>query len=357
MRWGDDLVLDKEATLRRGLLQLGMYAQHLGTGNTVLCRCIKVATIKLYILAAATFLALFGDHPRDYRKTNPADTTLSPVLTSVFTELQRWESVPNRREPYTLEMLKDMQRRTAAADCGPDSMMSAMGDWFQCGLFAGFRLSEWAQDAGHHGLTAYKRDCFRNAKALTLGDIRFADARGRWYSAVEALQAAQPLDLKKCWIKFRTQKNGENGEEKLFKIHPSGGDCFVSAMWRILKRFERLRGLSDFTTPLAMYQDLRGGATKLITETEINRVMRESAGRVYGLHPIRDKAALQKWSSHSLRVGACVIIHSFGFSESCIKFMLRWRSNAFMVYLRNTAILADMQVRVMDRAAAMPHFL
>jgi hypothetical protein len=46
-----------------------------------------------------------------------------------------------------------------------------------------------------------------------------------------------------------------------------------------------------------------------------------------------------------------------GFTESQIKWILRWRSNAFMVYLRNTAVLARQHVDVMDAAFAMPHFL
>jgi hypothetical protein len=46
-----------------------------------------------------------------------------------------------------------------------------------------------------------------------------------------------------------------------------------------------------------------------------------------------------------------------GFSESQIKWILRWQSNAFMVYLRNTAVLARQHVDVMDAAFAMPHFL
>jgi hypothetical protein len=46
-----------------------------------------------------------------------------------------------------------------------------------------------------------------------------------------------------------------------------------------------------------------------------------------------------------------------GFSESQIKWLLRWRSNAFFVYLRNTAVLASQHVDVMDAAFAMPQFL
>jgi hypothetical protein len=87
--------------------------------------------------------------------------------------------------------------------------------------------------------------------------------------------------------------------------------------------------------------------------------MRLVAANVYGLNPSKpeDKALLQKWSAHSLRVGACVIIHSRGMSHAQIKFLLRWRSDAFMVYLRNTAVLADSQNVLFNEADAMPNFL
>ena len=137
--------------------------------------------------------------------------------------------------------------------------------------------------------------------------------------------------------------------------------CFVSAMLRIIQRFARLRGIADFTTPLGLYEEeaSRGGTPRvlLITARDIEKLMRETACWVYHHDPVKDRAALQLWSAHSLRVGACVILHTMGFTESQIKWILRWRSNAFMVYLRNTAVLARQHVDVMDAAFAMPHFL
>ena len=47
-------------------------------------------------------------------------------------------------------------------------------------------------------------------------------------------------------------------------------------------------------------------------------------------------------------------LHSMGFSELDIQWLLRWRSMAFMAYLRNVAILAQRHVQALDKAAAMP---
>ena len=69
----------------------------------------------------------------------------------------------------------------------------------------------------------------------------------------------------------------------------------------------------------------------------------------------KDKKALQKWSAHSLRVGACVLLHATGFTPLDIQWLLRWRSMAFMAYLRNLAGLATRQHQALDKAAGMPH--
>ena len=82
--------------------------------------------------------------------------------------------------------------------------------------------------------------------------------------------------------------------------------------------------------------------------------MRSLAVTVHHFHPIKDKKELQKWSSHSLRVGACVALHAMGFSPLDIQWLLRWRSMAFMAYLRNNAGLADRHHRALDKAAGMP---
>ena len=75
------------------------------------------------------------------------------------------------------------------------------------------------------------------------------------------------------------------------------------------------------------------------------------------VHNIKNKAELKLWSAHSLRVGACVLLHATGFNAIEIKWTLRWRSDAFMDYLRNTHVLATRQNSVLDEVSAMPNFL
>jgi hypothetical protein len=82
-----------------------------------------------------------------------------------------------------------------------------------------------------------------------------------------------------------------------------------------------------------------------------------AAAHVYKLDPVKDCEHLRKWSSHSLRVGACVILHGMGFTDSQIKLLLRWRLDAFFDYLRNITGLAFKQYRALHDLSVMPNFI
>jgi hypothetical protein len=127
-------------------------------------------------------------------------------------------------------------------------------------------------------------------------------------------------------------------------------------MLRIFKRFIRLVGWNHHQTPLAIYQ-LPTGAIHFITDTEINLEMRAAAAHVYNLDPTKDKEILKLWSSHSLRVGACVILHAAGFTGPQIQFLLPWQSDAFMAYLRNLGVLALQQNTAVTDMEFMPNFI
>ena len=107
-------------------------------------------------------------------------------------------------------------------------------------------------------------------------------------------------------------------------------------------------------TPLAIYWSPVGQCVKLVTSVDIEKFMRQLAAAVHNLDPVADATALQQWSSHSLCVGGSVAPHSMGNSALDIQWVHRWRSTAFMVYLRNVAVLATRHFQALDRAAALP---
>ena len=82
------------------------------------------------------------------------------------------------------------------------------------------------------------------------------------------------------------------------------------------------------------------GIVTYVRAKHIEVHLRHIAKAVYN---INDHDELQKWSPHSIRVGAAVRLHVAGKDGPYMQIRLRWRSLAFMVYLRNTIEIADQQ--------------
>jgi hypothetical protein len=360
MKWQDNLLLEGDSPdiAIRGQYQLAMYALHLSAGHSIHCKSIKVATIEQYLLSASSFVALFTG--TDFRKDHPTDNHMGSILSPVLRDLKKYESVPDRREPYDPQMHK--AARLIASQCPPDSLTRALADGFEQGYCAGYRLSEWAQPSRLcNPMTPqlnHMVDSPCRTRALVPDDFRILTVCNRRATGLAIIRSRLP-QIAKLWVKWRTQKNGHHGEEKLFARNPNlDGFCFVASAYRSLSRFHRLaildNRLKPNTTPLSVYWSPSASCVKLIHADDIEHFMRRLAAQVYHLHPIRDAKDLGRWSSHSLRVGACVALHAMGFSPLDIQWILRWRSTAFMVYLRNVAILAIRQYQALDKAAELP---
>ena len=59
--------------------------------------------------------------------------------------------------------------------------------------------------------------------------------------------------------------------------------------------------------------------------------IRKCATEIYKL---TDPAEIQRYLSHSVRLGACVTLHATGAGDLTIKIRLRWKSLNFKDYLR-----------------------
>ena len=283
------------------------------------------------------------------------DLSIAPALAKIYKALKKWETQPDRREAFTLKLLDHLRATVREQSLHEDSIEAALCDWFECGLFGGFRLSEWAQNASEWNPSAPQLDIFDDTKAFCLDDLTFEKAARKRISAVAAANDPDPGTIVKCWIRFRTQKNGQNHEERFFvRNTTTGGHCFITAALNIIRRFIRVRGHDDRITPLALYTSTTSnGETRLITSKQIEDNMQMCAAAVHG---ITNDADLQFWSAHSLRVGACELLHSRGFTGTQIKWTLRWRSDSFMVYLRNNFVLSTAQNRIFDEASSSPPY-
>jgi len=358
MKWTNNrLLISNEPDLAiRGQLQLAMHAVHLTTGNSIYCKRIKATTVDSYVLAASTFLAFFAG--RDFCKDLPTDSSMGHLLGPVLRDLRSYESVPNCREPCDL----NVHILGLALLSNSKALLPALIDGFEQGLCAGHRLSEWAQPIGKYAIDRLPLNHMISSplctRAIVTCDMRFVTRSGTRLVGVQVTSVALTA-LAKVWVKLRTQKNGQHGEGKLFVLNPDpNGICMVASLYRALTRFAKLctvdGRLHEQRTPLSVCHHVATNTVRLVTTTDIEWFMQRLAAQVCHLHRVNDHDAIQKWGTHSLRVGACVVLHAMGFLSLDIHSILWWRSMAFVSYLRNIALLSSRQNRAFNKALEMP---
>jgi hypothetical protein len=310
---------------------MACYACHLATGHSLSSQTLKVGTIWKYLIAAASFVAVFDSvRGRDARKEKGSDS-LCPALDKVLKEQIRWEDVPDRREGWTVGLqLALMARHEGTPFLGK---YQAIIDWFVVALHGGFRCAEWAQDRGHSRINMAERNARNDPAAFCLDDIQFKGANG-WpltHSAVLSNPALAPC----LTVHWRMQKNGDHGEKKLFTRNDEDSRlCCVHHWIRILQRFVEMHGFAR-NIPLACYWSQYHDSSFYITSENIETAMRETATSYYELDPVKEKSVLQKFSAHSLRVGACIILQAMGFFSHQIQQMLCWKLESWLMYTRN----------------------
>ena len=92
-----------------------------------------------------------------------------------------------------------------------------------------------------------------------------------------------------------------------------------------------------------------------ITDDDTAEFLQQIASDVYGLSWGRTKDAevLNKYSAHSIRVTAANLLHRASMSDSYIQTRLRWNSQTFLDYLRNTIYAADQHSAAMNIPATL----
>ena len=243
----------------------------------------------------------------------------------------------------------------AAAKQDDCCLEAALANWTICNLYAGCRGIEWLQtDSTKSEPNSYHRNRFNHAYAFTTRDVQCTTASNQILSLAEAI--SDPSNVGCIRLRFEEQKNGENGEKKLFVRNTKNPTiCFVDNFIHILKRHKTLTQ-SNPDIPLSVYRNT-SGKTRNVTSALLEISMRDAAAQLFNLDKVKNKAELQMWSAHSLRVGACTTLYAMGFHEMEIKHLLRWKSNAFMSYLRNLAVTSRRHNEAISDASCIPNFL
>eukprot|EP00957_Ditylum_brightwellii_P110668 8440108-Ditylum_brightwellii.AAC.1 len=266
-------------------------------GNTLLSQSIKANTIRLYIKAAAMLcghrclmnplVSLFGAN--------------SSWIEVVIQEQHRWESMPNRQGPVTIEMiLQEYHTRRSG------------------------KLATWDTTLG--GDTS--------SKAFTQKDFVLLGKNGKCLYSSDSVQVVS-RDVEFLEIRYRFQKNKVNGQKIEYSRSSNTTLYPVGAGLRIRRRAQILKIKSDTTS--AVYRSLKGDRLEDITDKQIDSVLQSVAKSLYNLTNLEKS---RRFSSHFIRVGACVLLHNSGKDGKFIKLRLHWKPDTFRLYLGNTTLLS-----------------
>ena len=90
--------------------------------------------------------------------------------------------------------------------------------------------------------------------------------------------------------------------------------------------------------PMAVFKNERG-QTRFISDALVNTLLRRAASAVLNLK--QGHTELQLWSTHPISVTAANLLYRKQLSDNYIMTRLCWKSDAFLVYLRNTVYSVD----------------
>lgn len=321
MKIEDPCMPDKPCQARNYVI--ACFAVSLIQGQSIKGTPIRSRTVKNYIKDTYD---LFRERKISFLPIDDTD-----YVDLIIKTVQKYEDVDNRRNMITDSMMLCLHREARRQHM--DSEVSAIIDWLILGRYTGFRQSEWCQTSQ----STYKK--IENwpgqpPMAMILSDFVFLDKNER---RINVNKRTRPSEVHYIRIRWRHQKNQDHGEEITFgRDLERPNFCPVLAALRIVQRAYRLN--VPVNEPIGVFQNKKG-ATKFISDTLVAKLLRTTASKVLNISP-KDKY-LNLWSTHSIRVTAANLLHREQFSDSFIQKRLRWKSNSFLSYLRNTVYAAD----------------
>ena len=147
-------------------------------------------------------------------------------------------------------------------------------------------------------------------------------------------------------VTFRIQKNRRNGQKITIVADDSYPEiCPVKAAQRIAVRAKRLGQLDH--EPLAVFLNHQN-QKKYLTGNKIAEILQATASLV---HPDLTKDEISRFSLHSGRVWALVLLDEAGMSPEFIQFRLRWLGTSYRLYLRDTSVIQSKHISALNKAS------
>ncbi len=272
----------------------------------------------------------------------PADLSdRANMCSRIILAWEREENIAWQRSPITREMvsaLLDLAKRLPV-----NSVETVVADWFTFIRTTGLRCAEYAQKTqsalDKHEYPSGKRVI----KAFVPTDWRFYDSSGALI-CIHSLNSDPQVLPKKLKLTFRIQKNRQNGQFITLVADDAYPDiCPVRAAYQIFLRSKRL-GQTD-SEPMGVFVN-KFGSTKYLTGNKIQDVLQSIAKAV---HPDLTEDEIKRFSSHSGRVWALVLLDEAGMAPAFMTSCLCWMGDSYKLYLHDTSILQHKHVDALSK--------
>ena len=296
----------------------------------------RSATVRGYIDSINTLFELRNfPIPGDFRDNEN-------ICVKYHNTLEKEEIVAKQRSPITKEMFAELVSKGKMANA--HSAVAVLYDWFCIIRICGFRCAEYAQTKQTSIDTHQYPSGNKVVKAFTAQDWKFYDKQNSVIDCQNWSQTcAIPYKLK---LTFRIQKNRQNGQSITIVADEAHPDiCPVRAAYRIFIRAKILGQLD--TEPLGVFINHQG-VKRYLTSSKIADMLRDIAKTT---HPDLTADEISRFSSHSGRVWALVLLDEAGMSPSFMKARLRWLGDSYRLYLRDTSIIQEKHMLALNKSS------
>ena len=258
-------------------------------------------------------------------------------LATLISNLEREEDIAKQRKPITKQMAAEMIKRGQNAPF--TSKESLLRNTIIIARKIGPRAGEFTQKSANKPDYHEYQSGKRLIKSICADWLIFRNRRGNKIKNPSRTRAS----VHSVAIKWKIQKNRRNGEELLYTRDYNNPElCMVESCIDLFKRAATLG--QDTDLPLFVYED-KEGTMKYLTANATTKYIQTAA---IAAHPDLTKSELSYYSCHSLRVWAAVLLNEAGEDGDVIRIQLRWLSDAYRVYLRNTETRADLHNQALD---------
>lgn len=267
----------------------------------------------------------------------------SSLAATILNNIKEEETIATQRAPLTSEMYAEMLKVSSKSEFL--SLEQAISDLSILGRYLGPRLAEYGQKAQKRPEYHTYPSGTKVLKAWSQNDFLFHDKSGKRVFP----EKLEDIDtLAKMSVTFKVQKNRRNGEVKEVLPDPTNTEmCPVRAAYKIVHRSMMLNQPADL--PVCVYKNAKSEMT-YITGSTVSSYFRQIAKKA---HPSMDESERKRFSAHSLRVTAAVLLHEHGCDGDYIKIQLRWQGDSYRVYLRSTQTILKRHTAALSKSAAL----